>query len=121
MLKKTKRKTTLTLTFLFIIILVSSFQVTSALKPENSSINQISTKQPVSDNSQSLRVAEHKITAEELNKLESQVGIYEKGKNYNQLVGDHGTGLQPPTVEEWQNMSESTYMIENVSYPKHAF
>ena len=61
-------------------------------------------------------ITEHKITKVEVEKLRSQLGVYAEGKNYNQIVDGHGSGLKPPTADEWDAISHSTYVIDNVSY-----
>ena len=65
---------------------------------------------------ENIALKEHKITPSELEKLKSTLGVYQQGKNYNQIVNGHGTGLQPPTVEEWNTISESAYVVDNVTY-----
>lgn len=67
-------------------------------------------------NVEEVRIAEHKITQSELEELKSRVGVYVEERNYNQLVGGYGTGLRPPTDDEWAKIAESAYVVDNVSY-----
>jgi hypothetical protein len=63
-----------------------------------------------------LTITEHKITAAEVGKLKSQQGVYQAGVSYNQLINDHGTGLRPPTADEWTAISQNSYFIDSVGY-----
>jgi hypothetical protein len=71
---------------------------------------------PMKFNPDKARVAEYKITVIELEELKSKVGAYEEGRNYNELINGHGTGLRPPTEEEWSSIAESSYFVDNVAY-----
>jgi len=64
---------------------------------------------------------EHKITSIELTKLKSNIGVCKEGTNYNQIVDGKGTGLRPPTASEWNGISQSVYLIDNVSYSNTPF
>ncbi len=57
----------------------------------------------------------HRITANEVAQLKSEIGIREAGKNYNQKVNGHGTGLAPPTAENWIDIAKKTEVIDSVS------
>lgn len=46
---------------------------------------------------------------EELKKL---VGVREPGRSYNQIIDGHGTGLAPPTEEEWKILRETMRTID---------
>lgn len=37
----------------------------------------------------------------EVKALKAIIGVYEPGKNYNEVFDGHGTGLRPPTSNEW--------------------
>ncbi len=58
----------------------------------------------------------HKITASELQTLKTQQGTYNQTRNYNQIVGGHGTGLSPPTAETWQDIAQNGQVIESIAY-----
>jgi C1A family cysteine protease len=45
------------------------------------------------------------ISPELLARLKEQLGIYEEGVNYNEIIDGFGTGLRPPTEEEWEEIS----------------
>lgn len=61
------------------------------------------------------KVIEHEITVFEVEKLKEKMGVWQKGSNYNQLIGGHGTGLRPPTDEEWEAIAESSLTVDSVS------
>jgi hypothetical protein len=59
-------------------------------------------------------IAGHKITQSELEALKNIIGVYEEGQNYSQLVDGYGTGMAPPTENEWAEINESLYSIDTV-------
>ncbi|MCJ7634691.1 hypothetical protein MUP77_20160, partial [Candidatus Bathyarchaeota archaeon] len=59
-------------------------------------------------------ITEHIITASELAKLKQEIGIWQEGKNYNQIVDGHGTGLCPPTEEEWREIGDMVKIVDEV-------
>jgi hypothetical protein len=61
-------------------------------------------------------VAGHKITLSELEALKSTIGVYETGQNYSQLVDGYGTGMLPPTENEWAEIGAGLYSIDDVEY-----
>ena len=100
---------------LIVLILLSSSGISTAIKPEDLTANNISEQQS-SLNSQRLRVSEHKITSEEANELKSQVEVNQDGQNYNKLVDGHGTGLSAPTSEDLIEIAENAHIIDSISY-----
>ena len=62
-----------------------------------------------------LVIKEHKMTANEVEALKSQTGVYQVGENYNQIVDGYGTGLRPPSSAEWSAISQSSFVIDSVS------
>lgn len=58
---------------------------------------------------------EHKITSSELDMLKSKIGVAVEGYNYNQLVDGHGTGLRPPSEQEWTEISASLHSVDKIS------
>jgi hypothetical protein len=61
-------------------------------------------------------IKEHKVTSSELNTLKSKIGVYVEGQNYNQKIGNHGTGLAPHTEQEWIEMATSLSSVDSVSF-----
>ena len=60
-------------------------------------------------------ISEHKTTLSELNQLKNEIGVYEEGKDYNQLIDGHGTGFRPPTEQEWDTMAGRLTSIDEVT------
>jgi hypothetical protein len=61
-------------------------------------------------------VFRHKITSSDLATLKSRIGASIEGENHNQLIDGHGTGLRPPTDEEWAKIADSAYVVDAVSF-----
>ena len=57
------------------------------------------------------------MTDVEFAKFKSFVGTYEKGKNYNQIIDGHGTGLIPPTKEQWEEMKNQPILVDKIEFP----
>jgi len=53
-----------------------------------------------------LTLVENTPSESELEADMAAIGVYESGKNYNELVNGHGTGLKPPTRTEWSQMKK---------------
>ena len=66
---------------------------------------------------QDLKLKKRVMTDSEFKKFKDHVGTYEKGKNYNQIINGHGTGLVPPTEEEWGKMRNQPVLIDKIEYP----
>ena len=60
-------------------------------------------------------IKQHRMTANEIEVLKSQTGVDQFGDNYNQIINGYGTGLRPPTSAELNAISQSSYVIDNVS------
>ncbi len=99
---------------LLVLLLLSSLDLSSALKPtELAPANDISQQ---SVTSQKLTVSTHKITTQEVNELKSQADIHENKTNFNVLVNGHGTGLSAPTSEELLEIAENANVIDSITY-----
>jgi hypothetical protein len=57
----------------------------------------------------------HLITASEVFELKARIGIRDPNMNYNLLVNGIGTGLAPPTEDEWNEMIGNIEVVESVS------
>jgi hypothetical protein len=62
------------------------------------------------------RVDGHKITSSELEALKNQIGVYDDGQNYSQLIDGYATGMIPPTENEWETIAAGLYSIDSVEY-----
>jgi hypothetical protein len=61
------------------------------------------------------KIVEHRITTSELEKMKREIGVYEKGRDYNQIINGHGTGERPPTEEEWAQIAAKANVVETIS------
>jgi len=65
-------------------------------------------------NDDQARIVEHTLETVELKKLKREIGVWEEGRNYGQIINGHGTGLRPPTEDEWAEAVNKIYMVERV-------
>ncbi len=61
-------------------------------------------------------VAQHQMSAAELQEYKDSVGTRQEGQNYNRLVAGHGTGLSPPSASEWGDIAQNAYVVDSVGY-----
>ena len=59
-------------------------------------------------------IVEHEISSFELEELRRNLGVFEKGRNYNPKIDGHGTGLRPPSEAEWAEIAERAYCVETI-------
>jgi len=57
----------------------------------------------------------HKATYQDIEQLKSLMGVYQDGVNYNVIIDGHGTGLAPPTLEQWDAMVGDMNVIDEIS------
>ncbi|MFO7792577.1 MAG: C1 family peptidase [Candidatus Saliniplasma sp.] len=57
----------------------------------------------------------HLMTEEEVQELRKNIGVYDPEKDYNLLVDGHGTGLLPPTEEQYESMIGSVKVVDSVN------
>ena len=60
----------------------------------------------------------HLMTEGEMMDLRQEGGVWQEDVDYNVIVDGHGTGLSPPTVEEWQGMVGNARIYEDVRSTK---
>lgn len=61
----------------------------------------------------------HRITASDLKKMKEKIGVCEDPNDYNPVVNGHGTGLCPPTEEEWAQIAANAYVVDTVERAEH--
>jgi len=61
------------------------------------------------------RIVEHRMSALELAALKRDIGVREDQRNYCPVINGHGTGLSPPTEEEWAEIANRAYVVERIS------
>ncbi|MCC7569363.1 MAG: hypothetical protein KO463_07110 [Candidatus Methanofastidiosa archaeon] len=64
--------------------------------------------------SDALTIYSRQATQEDIATLMSLQGVYEEGTTYNIIIDGYGTGLRPPTVEEWNAMASSLSIVERI-------
>ncbi len=111
-MKRTKCEATIIATVLVFSVVISCLQVSYAIGQEDTDLNNSALVQASSG---PVEIEEHKITSRELRALKDQIGVYQEGQNYNQLIGSYGTGLSPPTAEEWKDIAENAHIIDGIS------
>jgi hypothetical protein len=62
----------------------------------------------------------HDLTQQEVDNMKLTSGVGEQAKNNNIVLNGHGTGLTPPTEEEYQQMVGSVFVDSVVSPPTAA-
>ncbi|MDD1747138.1 MAG: pre-peptidase C-terminal domain-containing protein [Methanomassiliicoccales archaeon] len=55
----------------------------------------------------------HLMTEQEMFSMREKIGVRQEGVNYNEIVEGFGTGLAPPTEEEWQAMVGTVGIAED--------
>ncbi len=101
-----KRVSLIVFMLLFIIMFGATF---SDLR-----VKAASSSNPPEKESGIVRVIEHEITVVELEKLKQEVGVCEQHVDYNKRINGYGTGLRPPTEEEWGKIMINMYMVERI-------
>ncbi|MCW4025198.1 MAG: C1 family peptidase [Candidatus Bathyarchaeota archaeon] len=79
---------------------------------------QVSPKQPPNqplNTEDTAQVKTHKITPSELAQLKISIGTYEPGKNYSQIISGYGTGLSPPTEQQWSDIAQNAYIVDKTA------
>ena len=61
-----------------------------------------------------ITVDQHNMTDAELAALMANIGVRNDSQNYNQIIDGHGTGLAPPTLEQWYEIQNTTPVVDNV-------
>lgn len=57
----------------------------------------------------------HLLTEGEMADLKGNVGVREAGRDYDVIINGHGTGLAPPSEEEWERTVGSLKVVDSVS------
>lgn len=62
-----------------------------------------------------VNVSQHKASYQEVVSIMSSIGVHDNGANYNILIDGHGTGLTPPTYDQWMGQVDSLNIVEDIS------
>ncbi|MBN2088484.1 hypothetical protein JW964_02680 [candidate division KSB1 bacterium] len=60
-----------------------------------------------------IKTTRRHLTVKELDELRAYFGTFQEGKNYNERILGHGTGLRPPTESEWDKISSAPVRLEH--------
>lgn len=63
---------------------------------------------------QDLKLVNRIMTNTEFQQLKKTVGTYEERKNYNTIIDGHGTGLIPPSEEQWETIRNQQILIDKI-------
>jgi len=44
--------------------------------------------------------------------MKETMGVYEEGRDYNEIINGYGTGLRPPSAEEWEEIANTWYEMK---------
>ncbi|MEE9431700.1 MAG: FISUMP domain-containing protein [Melioribacteraceae bacterium] len=66
---------------------------------------------------QEVKLFKRVMSDSEFTKFKNYTGTYEEGKNYNKKFNGHGTGLKPPTAEQWIEMKNQSLLIDRIEFP----
>lgn len=123
---RTKAQARIFLTLLLLSMLSLAFNVHPAkanpveIKPAESyffeelQLTQIETEHTERESKEQIEIIERRISPLELQNLKQEIGVWEEGRNYKQTINGHGTGLRPPTEQEWMEIANKTYMVEEI-------
>ncbi len=56
----------------------------------------------------------HFVIREEIEAMKSRIGVREPNKNYNMIIDGHGTGLAPPTEQQWEATIGRLKIVDSV-------
>ena len=56
----------------------------------------------------------HTATKEDIERMKASIGVRESNKDYN-IIDGHGTGLAPPTEEEWNGLVGKIRIVDSLS------
>ena len=87
----------------------------SFLSPISGSTQKSTIEKEITDNGNNkYTIVSHLLTQDEVDVLQEKIGIYNPNKNYNILYDGYGTGLSPPSKEEWTEMVGTVRIVDNV-------
>jgi PKD repeat protein len=55
----------------------------------------------------------HLATRNDIDAMKAKIGVRDPDKNYNIIYDGHGTGLAPPTEEEWEAMIDTLVIVDS--------
>jgi hypothetical protein len=58
--------------------------------------------------------ASHLATRNDIEAMKAKIGVRDPDKNYNIIYDGYGTGLAPPTEEEWETMIDTLVIVDSI-------
>jgi len=55
------------------------------------------------------------LSTEMLELLKADLGVLEEGRNYNEIIDGHGTGLRPPSEDDWDEIARTWHLMDGFS------
>ncbi len=109
---RTKGRHTVTVASLvFLLVVMLNSAGTTVHAP-----TQIAENRDKKGDSEKITIIEHKVSTQELEELKLRHGVWEEGKNYNLIIDGHGTGLRPPTDNEWAEIADKAYVVDSILF-----
>lgn len=105
-------KTKLT-TIILIAVLLFSLSITLL---QTNPVNALDKTEKITQTLSNLNLQEHKINQAELVAIQTGRGTYQSVYNYSRILNGHGTGLRPPTQDEWADIAANAYIVDDVQY-----
>jgi C1A family cysteine protease len=65
---------------------------------------------------QGVKVTKRVMTEEEFYRFKNEAGVFEPGRNYNVIISGHGTGLKPPTEEQWEKIRNIPIVADKMEF-----
>jgi hypothetical protein len=70
----------------------------------------------VTAQAQPRRIIRRLMTEQEFQRLIEKEGVYQPGRNYNVKVDGHGTGLKPPSMQQWLDIKKQRVLVEDMVF-----
>ena len=59
-------------------------------------------------------VVSHTPTTRDFKKMKDRIGVWRGDAKYGQTIGSHGTGLLPPTEQEWTRIKDNIHVVDDI-------
>nr|MDA3816651.1 choice-of-anchor D domain-containing protein [Prolixibacteraceae bacterium] len=79
-------------------------------------INSISVLAYNDNTDQKVSFSKRSFSEQELDELKAKIGVAQEGVNYNVKINGFGTGLIPPTEEQWAKMKAQAVFVDKMTF-----
>ncbi|HTY46295.1 MAG TPA: hypothetical protein VMB46_01365, partial [Methanomassiliicoccales archaeon] len=100
---------------LFAVPMLAMLPANAAVTPTDSSLDKASLHAPGESVTSADGVQLHYASSDELAGMQNAIGTRVDGTDYNVQIDGHGTGLAPPSEEQWQQMAGSLLVLDPLS------